>query len=458
MFGEFRPAHNGSDVMCGVSWPDDEVFVDINVSSQFLLGLSRCVRVAVCDDSGAFCRKFVQGQRLHIYSEFEVHEQRCILLPGCEIVRDDGFVLHGATSLEKGGEGLSVRTSPCVIRVHQWFLISCSPGHYSLNVGLATTEPEAYSLYTNGSMPFEKFQVFASELVRCLRAVSFTVLGPESRRLLFHGAVDLAGGIQAEEIARSPAQNTAVAHPVRLDGQAFPTVFHVTHWKAGSQWIYRILQKCFPDRIVSPAVGEAQVRHYPIRRGGVYPTVYLANDEYAKLRLPEDSKRFVIIRDLRDTLVSAYFSFKISHPVLDDSFAVLRSRLVELDTDGGLLLLMDEFLPHCARIQLSWLESGEPILRYEDLLQRDVELLEDTLIRTCGLPLDPASLKRHVEDARFTSLTNGRAPGVEDLAAHERKGVAGDWPNHFSDRVKEAFKARFGGLLALSGYERDLSW
>ena len=42
--------------------------------------------------------------------------------------------------------------------------------------------------------------------------------------------------------------------------------------------------------------------------------------------------------------------------------------------------------------------------------------------------------------------------------AHARKGIAGDWRNYFSDRVKQSFKTRYGGLLVATGYEQDLSW
>ena len=59
---------------------------------------------------------------------------------------------------------------------------------------------------------------------------------------------------------------------------------------------------------------------------------------------------------------------------------------------------------------------------------------------------------------RFERLTGGRKRGQEDLAAHERKGVAGDWRNYFSERVTLAFKARYGGLLVATGYEQDLNW
>jgi hypothetical protein len=36
--------------------------------------------------------------------------------------------------------------------------------------------------------------------------------------------------------------------------------------------------------------------------------------------------------------------------------------------------------------------------------------------------------------------------------------VAGDWRNHFDDRLREEFKTRYGGLLIATGYENDLEW
>ena len=203
---------------------------------------------------------------------------------------------------------------------------------------------------------------------------------------------------------------------------------------------------------------QSQVRHSPIQPGGVYPTVYLSKWEFDNLDLPSDCRRFVVIRDLRDTLVSAYFSLKVSHAVIDDSVLQLRNRLDELDMESGFLLMNEEFLPDCARIQLSWIESEEPVLRYEDLLTRDVDLLEETLIDRCGLPISREHLRDIIRRNRFESATGGRARGSEDVSAHHRKGAAGDWRNYFSDRIKKAFKARYAGLLVAAGYEQDLNW
>ena len=102
--------------------------------------------------------------------------------------------------------------------------------------------------------------------------------------------------------------------------------------------------------------------------------------------------------------------------------------------------------------------SGEPLIRYEDLLGHDLDILERVLLGECQLPVSRERLREVILSSRFERLTKGRERGQEDLMAHARKGIAGDWRNYFSDRVKQSFKTRYGGLLVATGYEQDLSW
>jgi hypothetical protein len=59
---------------------------------------------------------------------------------------------------------------------------------------------------------------------------------------------------------------------------------------------------------------------------------------------------------------------------------------------------------------------------------------------------------------RFEAQTMGRKRGVEDTTSHYRKGVAGDWVNHFTPEHAEGFVARFGDLLIRLGYEEGSDW
>ena len=92
------------------------------------------------------------------------------------------------------------------------------------------------------------------------------------------------------------------------------------------------------------------------------------------------------------------------------------------------------------RIQQSWLEAGERLIRYEDLLKHDVEILEPVLLGECGLPVPAERFRSIVQENRFEKLTHGRPAGREDVSAHERKGIAGDWRNHFTQRMKRTLK------------------
>jgi hypothetical protein len=238
----------------------------------------------------------------------------------------------------------------------------------------------------------------------------------------------------------------------------WPTLIHVTHPKSGSQWIHRILRGCAPDRVIEPEYERAQFLKRPIRSGMIYPSIFVSKEEFDIIALPPFSRRFVVIRDLRDALVSLYFSLKISH--LDDSSEIgqMRSKLRALSSEEGLLWLLDtpEF-HHSAAIQQSWYQSGEPLIRYEELLQRDEELLENLFLHQCRLPIDPQVLRDVVRASRFEALT-GRRTGEEEIHSHYRKGMAGDWHNHFGARVTAAFKERFGALLIATGYERNFDW
>lgn len=242
-------------------------------------------------------------------------------------------------------------------------------------------------------------------------------------------------------------------------GESIPTIFHVTHWKAGSQWIHRILLECVPgDRVVSPEVDEIQFLQRPLEDGKVYPTVYVTREQFYSVTLPKAWKRFIVIRDLRDTLVSAYFSIKYSHQTIVPRLAKWRDALQEMDEAQGLLFLMDEWLPASAQIQESWQQSKEPIYRYEDLLENDLDILETILLKDCQLPLETARFRQIVLECRFDRVSGGRKRGEENVMAHERKGVAGDWRNHFSRQVTQTFKERFATLLIKTGYEVDANW
>lgn len=233
----------------------------------------------------------------------------------------------------------------------------------------------------------------------------------------------------------------------------WPPVFHITQWKAGSQWIREILTRCIPNKKVTPSFSGDEL----ICRNTVYAAVYVSKEEYEGLNPPVDSKYFIVLRDPRDILVSGYYSHKFSHVVLPGIDGE-RQELQTMNQDDGMVRTMDSLVQPCVDIAVSWVKSGAKWIRYEELLTNDLELLSEALLVDCGLPIKKETLEDAVLSCRFEKFSGGRKPGQEDINSHARKGVAGDWKNQFSPRVKDVFKERFGQALKICGYEKDSDW
>ncbi|MFT7553449.1 MAG: hypothetical protein ACI9BV_003784 [Rhodothermales bacterium] len=207
-----------------------------------------------------------------------------------------------------------------------------------------------------------------------------------------------------------------------------------------------------------------------------------------------DHRAFHIIRDPRDQVVSGYFSHRNSHPT--DSWPELslhRDNLKQLSKDAGLTKEMEFSRPFVDAVS-SWNYEDPRVLevRMEDLTSdpeqgfRDIlQHLEMTVDRDTSslavrrffnvlhqrgherLPfglhfwpwatrlegLPDAVLDRILERKSFSRLSGGRKPGEIDPSSHYRKGVAGDWKNHFSARHRAVFEESFPGLVERLGYD-----
>ena len=236
------------------------------------------------------------------------------------------------------------------------------------------------------------------------------------------------------------------------------TVFHVTHYKAGSQWIRQILHELASPWIVAPRHDGSQYLKDPIRPHHIYPTIYATREQFESVTVPADSRRFVVIRDLRDTLISAYFSLKISHTPLTARMVNYRAMLTATSQEAALIRMIEQVCMPIAAIQRSWLGGPDEVLKYEDLLLHDEEILARVLLDHCRIPVNRTNFRQIITGNRFERRTGGRKRGEEDPTSHERKGIAGDWKNHFTDRIAKEFKYRYGELLVATGYERDDRW
>jgi hypothetical protein len=271
------------------------------------------------------------------------------------------------------------------------------------------------------------------------------------------------------------------------------------HHKCGSTWLTHVLLK---------VTGELGLRHViarpckfgtdfvDIRRGpaDVVLSLEACSDHVKDLG---SLRGFHVIRDPRDMCVSAYFSHLHSHAINGWSqLRQLRSRLHSVSREEGLILEM-KFLGYFYRNMYRWNYENPAILelRFEEIIQ-DAEahlarildflgLLDDGLmtpgeavyhagralvnrVHRRQPDLFPLCLPREkipyerlqqiVEASSFEQMSKGRARGTENVRSHYRKGVAGDWVNHFTKRHKDYFKRYLNPLLVKLGYANDDAW
>lgn len=95
-------------------------------------------------------------------------------------------------------------------------------------------------------------------------------------------------------------------------------------------------------------------------------------------------------------------------------------------------------------------------LSYEALLAEGATVLTP-LLEFLDLPRDTETVAEMLRKASFEFIT-GRQAGQEDSSRFYRKGIAGDWKNHFTEDDKRLFKDIAGDLLITLGYERDNTW
>ena len=441
-------------------WPQPQAFLDISKVSQITDGWARCTGVALCNASGESCRVFKQGETASFFYEFELLKNIEVPIGGLTIISEKNILAHGKSTLEYGTDVPRQVIKGSFLRFRQDIALELQIGEFTFSVGLAMMTRDYYE--QRSSLPPDELRVGILRLCHLPKTGQLTVMWRQHGhpvKLLHHGLCNLPGkAVCYVSSVKTRKDGASACAESRSTAVNYPTIFHVTHWKAGSQWIHKILREAVPDLVVKPQLYVAHFCDSPILSGKVYPTVYVTKEQFDSVNLPEKWLRFVIIRDLRDTLISAYFSIKVSHPMISPEIEKNRLLLNKLNVEEGLIYLLDNWLPYCASIQASWIAAQEKMIRYEDLLENDIDILENLLIDECQLPLNRKHLSEIVIANRFVNLTKGRIRGEEDITAHERKGISGDWKVYFTDAVKHEFKIRYGRLLINTGYETDMNW
>jgi hypothetical protein len=150
------------------------------------------------------------------------------------------------------------------------------------------------------------------------------------------------------------------------------------------------------------------------------------------------------------------------------------AKLLAIYRDGRDVVVSDKFYSAQMRREWSveksatrWREAIQAQLDYAtthaihtlsyEALQADGPGRVRAILEFLGLPAAADTITAMVERSSFASVT-GRRPGDERPERFNRKGVVGDWRNHFGDEDKAVFKRIAGDLLVSLGYEEGMDW
>ncbi len=177
----------------------------------------------------------------------------------------------------------------------------------------------------------------------------------------------------------------------------------------------------------------------------------------------------VMWRDGRDVMVSLYFHSLIESDGLNGRLVREVRRSLRLADYTDTLTNMPRFIEYSferkRHPRFSWTDFvhewyGRPAVshvRYRDLLEDAAGHLRRIVRELTGHELAVDAARRVVDEFSFEQQAL-RPRGQEARRSFLRKGVAGDWRNHFSLEARQLFDYYAGDALIQVGYERDHSW
>jgi hypothetical protein len=277
-----------------------------------------------------------------------------------------------------------------------------------------------------------------------------------------------------------------------------PLFAYFGHHKAATTWLSNIVRNICAELnwkvcyVSNPKMFNFKLNEFVQENKVDFLCYTNANFKYVKEL--DNFRGFHVIRDPRDVIVSGYFSHRYSHPTNRwPELIEHRSKLENLSKQEGLLLEM-EFSQRFLEEMYTWDYSLSNV--YEIKMENLVNDPYNEIIQACYFldivheptfkerfsyitamflnraleksgnfsfsmsmnKIPEERLLRLIYKNQFSRKSKGRDQGKEDKRSHYRKGVSGDWKNHFNQEHVSVFKKKYNQILIKLGYEEDDNW
>jgi len=173
----------------------------------------------------------------------------------------------------------------------------------------------------------------------------------------------------------------------------------------------------------------------------------------------------VVWRDPRDVMVSWYHHAIVGNSHVQPDFVSQCRKLSGIHSEeiGNVKENMNMFVKWCFDAPYSpkfswcdfydfWVDKDCHVVSYEEMRTSPTTALQRLGEAISDRTFEPEEIQRVVDMHSF-ERKSGRQSGSEDKASFLRKGVVGDWENHFDTAALDTLMSRVGDRMEKLGYK-----
>ena len=246
-------------------------------------------------------------------------------------------------------------------------------------------------------------------------------------------------------------------------GEAFPYYYVSEFPKAGGTWLARMVAEYlripFPQNSMFPIGCSAVIQNHWRYHPGHKRVFYLWRDGrdvytsylFGRMRVgggpPSTAQRRVHVRNQQI----------MGKDYLEQDTRTLMLRFLEYEIKKPGLGVRVPWHEHIAQWHRPDERPDIAYLSYEQLREDCFATMKQALELVTQKDVDQWLLESTIQRCSMERMTS-RKSGKEDRTQHIRKGVVGDWQNHFTRAAAEAFRDLTGDTLMTLGYEESADW